>query len=225
MRKYLLLGLVCSLSASVQAADTTFMVKAQNDIKQLMKDPDSTNFRNVREITNTLGNKVLCGQINSKNSYGGYVGFMPFSYSNEGLNIIDTNTRNTFTVMASVDRYEKDGCEGERYERLARNPEVYKNYCAAFYQVFTDVIADSQPREVAFETAMKKYRTQNFNLILKDEKEMSVALENNLKEMESNPATVKMIKKKRDSDFKQYLNGCAAITKQAIEQENKKISQ
>ncbi|MDC5702924.1 hypothetical protein OFN14_18270, partial [Acinetobacter baumannii] len=97
MRKYLLLGLLCSLSASGQAADTVFMVKAQNDIKQLMKDPDSTKFRNVREITNTLGNKVLCGQINSKNSYGGYVGFMDFSYSNEGLNIIDMNSRNTFT--------------------------------------------------------------------------------------------------------------------------------
>lgn len=222
MRKSLILALIFSIAASAQAAETAFIVKAQNDVKQLMKDPDSTNFRNVREITNTLGNKVLCGQINSKNSYGGYVGFMPFSYSNEGLNIIDMNSRNTFTVMASVDRYKKDGCEGERFERLARNPEVYKNYCAAFYQVFTDVIADDQPKEVAFETAMKKYREQNFNLILKDEKEMNTALESNLKVMEDNPATVKMIKKKRDGDYKQYLNGCAAITKQAIEQESKK---
>ncbi|MDI9759648.1 hypothetical protein [Acinetobacter baumannii] len=221
MRKYLILGLAISLIGSVQAAPSQFIEKAQNEIKLLMKDPDATNFRNVRQITNTQGKQVLCGLINSKNSYGAYVGFMPFSYSNEGLNIIE-NSRNTFTVMASVDRYEKDGCEGERYERLARNPEVYKNYCAAFYQVFTDVIADSQPKEVAFETAMKKYREQNFNLILKDEKEMSAALENNLKQMESNPATVKMLKKKRDSDYKQYLNGCAAITKQAIEQENKK---
>ncbi|MDC5568458.1 hypothetical protein ACG9XL_17355 [Acinetobacter nosocomialis] len=224
MRKYLLLGLLCSLSASGQAADTVFMVKAQNDIKQLMKDPDSTKFRNVREITNTLGNKVLCGQINSKNSYGGYVGFMDFSYSNEGLNIIDMNSRNTFTVMASVDRYEKDGCEGERYERLARNPEVYKDYCAAFYQVFTDVIADNQPREIAFESAMKKYRTQNFNLIIPNENAMKVALDTNLKQMEENPATVKMLKKKRDRDFKQYLSGCAAMTKQAIEQEDKKTN-
>lgn len=222
MRKYLLLGLVCSLTASVQAAETSFIIKAQNDVKQLMKDPDSTNFRNVREITNTLGNKVLCGQINSKNSYGGYVGFMPFSYSNEGLNIVEISGRTGYQQIVQIDRYEKDGCEGERYERLARNPEVYKNYCAAFYQVFTDVIADSQPREVAFETAIKKYKEQGFNLIIKDENEMKVALESNLKIMEDNPATVKMIRKKRDSDFKQYLNGCAAMTKQAVGQENKK---
>ncbi|MBJ8481029.1 hypothetical protein I6M70_16850 [Acinetobacter pittii] len=226
MRKYLILGLICAIGASAQAAESAFIVKAQNEVKQLMKDPDSTNFRNVREITNTLGEKVLCGQINSKNSYGGYVGFMPFSYAQNGrLNIVEISGRTGFQQIVQIDQYEKDGCEGERYERLARNPEVYKNYCAAFYQVFTDVIADSQPREVAFETAMKKYREKNFNLIVKDEKEMNTALESNLKVMEDNPATVKMIKKKRESDYKQYLNGCAAITKQAVERESKKITQ
>ena len=225
MRKTLILGLIFSIAASAQAAETAFIVKAQNDVKQLMKDPDSTNFRNVREITNTLGNKVLCGQINSKNSYGGYVGFMPFSYSPDGLNIVDLNSRSGYQRIVQVTQFEKDGCNGERYERLARNPEIYKNYCAAFYQVFTDVIADNQPKEVAFETAMKKYKEQNFSLIVKDEKDMRVALEDNLKTMEDNPATVKMIKKKRDGDYKQYLNGCAAMTKQAVDQETKNKSE
>lgn len=221
MRKYLLLGLAISSIGSVQAAPSQFIEKAQNEIKLLMKDPDATNFRSVRQITNTQGKQVLCGLINSKNSYGAYVGFMPFSYSQDGLNIVDLNSRSGYQRIVQVTQYEKDGCDGERIERLARNPEIYKNYCATFYQVFTDVIADNQPKEVAFETAMKKYKEQSFNLIVKDEKDMRVALENNLKQMESNPATVKMLKKKRDSDYKQYLNGCAAMTKQAVDQEPK----
>ena len=135
------------------------------------------------------------------------------------------------------DNYDnKDGCTGKaetpftiktkneiknlRLEHLARNPEVYKNYCAVFYQLFTDVIADGQPRELALENAMKHYKEQSLNLIIKDEKEARKAFESNLQQMEQNPATVKMLTKKKEKDKMQYLTGCAAITKQAVARES-----
>lgn len=40
-----------------------------------LKDPGSAEFRNVRPTADGL---YLCGEVNAKNSYGGYVGFKKF---------------------------------------------------------------------------------------------------------------------------------------------------
>jgi hypothetical protein len=50
---------------------------AQESLKQSLKDPSSAQFRNVRLVTFGSG-KVICGEVNAKNSYGGYVGFKRF---------------------------------------------------------------------------------------------------------------------------------------------------
>lgn len=42
-----------------------------------LKDPESARFRNLR-IVDYKGGKLICGEVNAKNSYGGYVGFAPF---------------------------------------------------------------------------------------------------------------------------------------------------
>lgn len=47
---------------------------AKASITKSLKDPDSANFRNVF----TIDGINVCGEINSKNSYGGYVGFTRF---------------------------------------------------------------------------------------------------------------------------------------------------
>ncbi|MFW1853089.1 hypothetical protein ACG9XR_21310 [Acinetobacter guillouiae] len=52
-------------------ADLEFnrMIVSQESVKKLLKDPDSAKFRNM---------KGLCGEVNSKNSFGGYTGFRKF---------------------------------------------------------------------------------------------------------------------------------------------------
>jgi hypothetical protein len=59
---------------------TTFLAGCESRIEEAqaaaaydLKDPDSAKFREVFER-----NGVVCGQINGKNSVGGYSGFMPF---------------------------------------------------------------------------------------------------------------------------------------------------
>jgi hypothetical protein len=42
-----------------------------------LRDPDSAQFREVGLFV-YKGKTVVCGQVNSKNGYGGYVGFKPF---------------------------------------------------------------------------------------------------------------------------------------------------
>ncbi|MBI1627017.1 hypothetical protein [Comamonas suwonensis] len=42
-----------------------------------LRDPESARFREVALIVYE-GRSVVCGEVNSKNGYGGYVGFQPF---------------------------------------------------------------------------------------------------------------------------------------------------
>lgn len=56
-----------SLQAAIEAA-----------ARSEMKDPDSSKFRNIMAFKLKDGGIAGCGEINGKNSYGGYAGFTPF---------------------------------------------------------------------------------------------------------------------------------------------------
>ena len=56
---------------------------AKQAVLQQLKDPDSAQFRDV--FTSPVLNKdgaplAICGEVNAKNSYGGYTGFQKFYY-------------------------------------------------------------------------------------------------------------------------------------------------
>jgi hypothetical protein len=51
-----------------------------------LKDPGSAEFRYVGLVQHARG-KVVCGQINAKNSYGGYVGYKVFAASPLGATV------------------------------------------------------------------------------------------------------------------------------------------
>jgi hypothetical protein len=53
--------------------------KARKSILSELKDPGSAQFRDVRKGTDEDRARI-CGQVNSKNGYGGYVGFQKFVY-------------------------------------------------------------------------------------------------------------------------------------------------
>ena len=48
-------------------------------LKEQLKDPDSAQFKNLSFASSTEFGNALCGEVNAKNSYGGYVGFTLFS--------------------------------------------------------------------------------------------------------------------------------------------------
>jgi len=47
------------------------------DVADQMKDPGTTQFRNWHAYTSQKG-LIICGEINAKSSFGGYVGFTHF---------------------------------------------------------------------------------------------------------------------------------------------------
>ena len=52
---------------------------AERRVKNLLRDPGSAEFRNLRVYTQTNPRqRAVCGEVNSKNGFGGYVGFAPF---------------------------------------------------------------------------------------------------------------------------------------------------
>jgi hypothetical protein len=73
---------VQSMAAEVEAslkklAPQEVLSKVMQNIAYGLKDPDSAKFRNMRFVKYN-GRTVVCGEVNSKNSYGGYVGFENF---------------------------------------------------------------------------------------------------------------------------------------------------
>ena len=65
---------------------------AQDAAKKGLKDPDSAKFQNLR-IADFDGGKVVCGEINAKNSYGGYVGYKRFVAGTSVATIYDTSSK------------------------------------------------------------------------------------------------------------------------------------
>ncbi len=65
---------------------------AQVAAKKDLKDPDSARFQNLR-IAEYDGGNVVCGEINAKNSYGGYVGYKRFAAGTSGATIHNASSK------------------------------------------------------------------------------------------------------------------------------------
>ncbi|MAR55992.1 MAG: hypothetical protein CMM93_02310 [Rickettsiales bacterium] len=75
----ILAALVASSSIPAYAADNAddFIYLTKKGLEKRLKDPDSAEYRNVR-YNGGQPHSAVCGEVNSKNSYGGYTGFVPF---------------------------------------------------------------------------------------------------------------------------------------------------
>ena len=83
-----------------------------------LKDPDSAKFRNVRIVT-YLNGAVVCGEINAKNSYGGYVGFRRFAGSTYSSSLSSTDTDPA--VVEAHDAGIDAACSGVPYVKPFKN--------------------------------------------------------------------------------------------------------
>lgn len=58
--------------------------QAHSAIKRMLNDPDSAQFRD--DVV--LENGRVCGEVNSKNKMGGYVGFLPYMFKEKQAPLI-----------------------------------------------------------------------------------------------------------------------------------------
>lgn len=68
------------------------LANARTQIADSLKDPDSAKFRNVRFIQHE-GGALICGEVNAKNAYGGYVGYTKFLSDSKESEIYDESSR------------------------------------------------------------------------------------------------------------------------------------
>lgn len=74
--------------------------EAMEAAKNGLKDPDSAKFRNLYEVAgmkDDSGNHAVCGEVNAKNSYGGYVGYRRFMQLAGGKAVVES-TRDSFNL-------------------------------------------------------------------------------------------------------------------------------
>jgi len=83
MKIFIAIVLLAAISSSraddvAKTADTSDVAEAKKTVLKDFKDPESAQFRNVesRPFGKTT---VVCGEVNGKNGYGGYVGFKKFA--------------------------------------------------------------------------------------------------------------------------------------------------
>ena len=63
---------------TIYSAKIAWMKKGMELVKARLKDPDSAKFKGVYFNRGISGVPVTCGQVNSRNGFGGYTGFIPF---------------------------------------------------------------------------------------------------------------------------------------------------
>ena len=96
----------CSKKEPPKVADSTASLAAEitsdllNILKKDFKDPSSVQFRNVKDYHG--GVSKVCGELNAKNSYGGYEGFKRFTIvmiSKEPLMIDIDDGKGSFEIV------------------------------------------------------------------------------------------------------------------------------
>ena len=87
----------------------------KQQLLRVLKDPESAQFRNLR-LSSGEGGEALCGEVNAKNAFGGYVGFTPFAITEQmdrqGNNVvIFPPGGDTLSTMAAKIGLKNAGCE------------------------------------------------------------------------------------------------------------------
>lgn len=87
-----------SNSSDGVASDTTVVAAAISAVKANLKDPSSASFGQIARRQVGSGKNVACGTVNSKNSFGGYVGDRRFIYTHEGASVLFDDGAPDFTT-------------------------------------------------------------------------------------------------------------------------------
>lgn len=102
MKTLLLIAVLLPVAALAQVRPATEpeIAIVQKAMESSLKDPESMRLQNVRFGPNkTKGMQTVCGEVNAKNGFGGYVGFRGFY----AVYIANTNKGNPVAAVIGMD--------------------------------------------------------------------------------------------------------------------------
>ena len=75
---FLMMATGCSSESSQSSKEFAWMELGKDMVREKLKDPDSARFRNVFFNRGRDNVPIACGEVNARNSFGGYTGFERF---------------------------------------------------------------------------------------------------------------------------------------------------
>lgn len=88
--------------------NAAFVAKAKYSLTLNFKDPASVRYRNLAVYRSIDGKKLaLCGEVNAKNSYGAYVGFVPFYAYDSYSNMPEDDQDSLFVTLRNANCYKR----------------------------------------------------------------------------------------------------------------------
>lgn len=76
--------------------------EAVERLKQQMLDPDTAQFRNVHEGRKRDRGWIVCGEVNTKNRFGGYTGFRKFSMTEKEGDVLFADESSAEGMIAGL---------------------------------------------------------------------------------------------------------------------------
>ncbi len=92
-------GMEDAYNRTTDGQKIAWMDKGKEAVKLKLKDPSSAQFKDVYFHRGANNVPMTCGEVNSKNSYGGYNGYQKFiSAGNPDLTFLEEQVKDFYTV-------------------------------------------------------------------------------------------------------------------------------
>lgn len=87
-----------SAPSTPETAAATAINLAKHEVTQQLKDPASAEFRELYAVKTPAGGLLVCGEVNSKNSFGAKAGFTRFIWNTKVILHEATQARDQFAA-------------------------------------------------------------------------------------------------------------------------------
>ena len=101
MKKFVIGTAAALMLAGCSAPEPTLIDLATEHVRGSLKDPKSAEFRGVYSFQ-LFDAQMICGEVNAKNSMGGYTGFAPFRTSRSADGIFESVDIHSDPKMAKM---------------------------------------------------------------------------------------------------------------------------
>ncbi len=71
-------GALVDVPVSRAAPPPSVVAATKSMLRERLRDPESARFRRIRAWRSAAGDVILCGELNARNGFGGYVGYRSF---------------------------------------------------------------------------------------------------------------------------------------------------
>lgn len=191
------------------ANDSLNIAEAKKQVRLLMKDPSSTQFQGLKLVTNLKGIKSVCGLVNSKNSYGGYVGYKPFSYTPSTKAITFLGDYSTsIELQDEADKFASTGCLGVKAEKKGAVSPLVPKFCNITAGFLHNILVKNIPEDLALDNAINLYKEKNLTPLFNNLDIPEQFLLESLNKAQKNQNEIETLKMSLGVYGMQYENTC-----------------